>query len=282
MSHKPKSNKPYCRLTLITPAMAAGFLDEANTHNRSPKSRQIDILAGEIRAGRWRPVPYQGIGFAANGTLLDGQNRLFAIVRADRPAEMYVWFNCDAKDQEVTDRGVQRSTVDILNLRGDMGRVSTNEMAALRAMVAGLDAPRYSLSPHDEGLLLKRYRDGVRFALEHLHHKMRGVSSSTTMAVVARAYYSVDRDALARFCDVLMNGSGARGDEIIRALWVFLVQKPGNTREIRQERYGKTERSLRAWLDGEKLARLYAATTELFPLPGEKKANGKHRAAAGG
>jgi hypothetical protein len=33
------------------------------------------------------------------------------------------------------------------------------------------------------------------------------------------------------------------------------------------------ERALAAFMDGEPLTRLYAATAELFPLPDDKKAN---------
>ena len=39
--------------------------------------------------------------------------------------------------------------------------------------------------------------------------------------------------------------------------------------EVR-ERYGKTERALQAYLAGEQLGKLYAATTELFPLPEDR------------
>jgi|DewCreStandDraft_4_1066084.scaffolds.fasta_scaffold36628_2 hypothetical protein len=47
---------------------------------------------------------------------------------------------------------------------------------------------------------------------------------------------------------------------------VETANRAGGRLECR-ERYAKTERALSAYLHGERLARLFASTSELFPIP---------------
>jgi len=90
--------------------------------------------------------------------------------------------------------------------------------------------------------------------------------------VLARASYSADHDKLRHFADVLQSGvASCEEDQPITLLLKFLIESAQGRRgrpEMR-ERYAKTERALSAYLAGEQLSKLYAATTELFPLPEE-------------
>src|SRR3990172_2754159 len=66
----------------ITPDLAARWL-LSNTHNRTMKVKAIARYAADIRSGAWY-VNGETIKFAADGTLLDGQNRLRACIEAGR------------------------------------------------------------------------------------------------------------------------------------------------------------------------------------------------------
>lgn len=76
---------------LVTPAQAAEWLKN-NPRNRKPVQSVVRAIADDITSGEWR-LTHQGIAIGTDGTLYDGQHRLMAVVRADIPVEMIVWFD---------------------------------------------------------------------------------------------------------------------------------------------------------------------------------------------
>lgn len=100
----------------ITPQMAKDIL-ERNINNRSPKWGKVHQYALDITAGRWK-VNGESIKFSPSGRLLDGQNRMWAVVEADQPIETVIAWNVDDDAQVTVDTGVQRSFADVLRMRG--------------------------------------------------------------------------------------------------------------------------------------------------------------------
>lgn len=74
---------------VVTPAKADKWLKEHNTHNRRENDGRSDRYANYIKKDQFATT-HQGIAFDENGVLLDGQNRLRAIVKAGKPVEMLV------------------------------------------------------------------------------------------------------------------------------------------------------------------------------------------------
>ena len=93
----------------ITPAMAAEFM-LANTNNRCVNVRLVKRYAADIKAGVWK-INGESIIFSEDGTLLDGQHRLLAVIEADAPITSLVV------------GGVPRSAGDTINI-GKSKRVS--------------------------------------------------------------------------------------------------------------------------------------------------------------
>lgn len=105
----------YSRVELITPEMATMYL-EKNTHNRKVKQEAVRRYANDMKNGNWQ-LNNQGIAFHKDGSLADGQHRLLAIVLSKTAVEMLVTY--DVPDETTLfDRGVIRSTADILTLNG--------------------------------------------------------------------------------------------------------------------------------------------------------------------
>jgi hypothetical protein len=268
------SSLPHNVVLNVTPSMASRWL-EGNTHNRSINNGHVDRLVREMKAGRWQ-LSHQGIAFSPSGRLLDGQHRLWAIVMSGVTVPVRVFFNESPQAIETYDGGITRSTSDRMSLGGRFDRdIDHKHLATLRCMVRGL-RPVQRLSYGDEADLLARHLDAICFAMKHLttSERARGVATAITKAVIARAYYSVDQSKLIHFCKVLRTGfAGGSEDESIIMLRDHLVQseKARNALCVVREQYGKTERALLAFLRGERLVRLYAVTTELFPLPEEMR-----------
>lgn len=101
----------------ITPARAQEML-AFNRHNRSLRHRQVKTMAADMAAGNWR-MNGETVKFAKDGTLLDGQHRLAAVVESCVTIEMMVVANLELSDQETMDTGRKRTLSDVLSLRGE-------------------------------------------------------------------------------------------------------------------------------------------------------------------
>src|ERR1700757_3825044 len=88
---------------LVTPELAAEWLRK-NTHNRPLRRNVVEALARDIVAGNWVPT-HQGVAFYDDETLFDGQHRLSAIVRAQKPVAVLVTFGIPKKQPGNTGPG---------------------------------------------------------------------------------------------------------------------------------------------------------------------------------
>jgi len=104
----------------ITPSLASIYL-QSNRSNRKIRSHVVDRYAQVMRCGGWI-LTHQGIAFDESGTLIDGQHRLMAIVKADEAVEMLVTRGVPAVGNggvtamDVTDCGKLRTVADQLGL----------------------------------------------------------------------------------------------------------------------------------------------------------------------
>jgi hypothetical protein len=101
----------------IGPVMAKKML-ERNVKNRAPKPAKVAQYAADMEAGRWL---FDGapIRFGADGTLLDGQNRLLAVIAADVTVPFLVVYGLPTESQAVMDGGAARTSADNLHISGE-------------------------------------------------------------------------------------------------------------------------------------------------------------------
>ncbi|MCC5828943.1 MAG: hypothetical protein JJU36_05800 [Phycisphaeraceae bacterium] len=270
---RPTSTEPVVQRVRVDPDLAFAWLDQHNTNNRKVSQKHVERLARDMAEGKW-VLTHNGIAFGPDGTLLDGQHRLWAIIESGCTIEMFVYCNMDPKSMMAIDCGKTRSMADILNIAGENGEVSKNDLATLRAMLGGFSNPPI-LSPSEASEAMRRHHDAIEFTVANLPTvtSARGVNTAITRAVIARAFYSVDRAMLKDFCRKLTTGIVTCGDEgVVVLLRQHLQENRGGSYSQRVQRYGKVERVLAAWLKGENPSRIYPASVELFPLPEEVEA----------
>ena len=105
------------RIVEIDPNSAERILAERNQGNRPPKPNKVQQFAADMANGRWG-VTGDTLKFAPDGRLLDGQNRLAASVRANKPFTTHVVFGIDPALFGRMDIGKPRNAADVLHIAG--------------------------------------------------------------------------------------------------------------------------------------------------------------------
>jgi hypothetical protein len=256
----------------ITPAMAEKYL-EGNTHNRQVRDSVVEKYARDMKNGDWR-LTHQGIAFAADGTLIDGQHRLWAIYNSGCTVTMMVTRGAELESQEAVDGGEKRTVGDVLVLRGQNVRTVHVGVATMLAKQQGVTNP----TRHEVLAMFEKHMAAITTAADVFPKMTRYIFTSPVLCAVARASYTLKRDELEHFARVLCSGEMEdKSDKPIILLRNYLLERNPKRNDI----YGKASRALYAFLERQQVSTLYASTVELFPLPGDKaKAKAAKRANA--
>jgi hypothetical protein len=124
--------RPSASIVNVSPDAAKRWLAQ-NTKNRPLKKTKLPEFVRDMKAGRWQ-LTGEAIKFDAAGNLLDGQNRLTAIVESGVTVPMFVIRGLAPEAQEVMDSGTPRSAADALSLHDYTG--SKNLATAANAYAA--------------------------------------------------------------------------------------------------------------------------------------------------
>jgi hypothetical protein len=136
------------KVETITPALAAEYLKK-NTNNVRKLSRTVvNNYAEDIRNGRWQ-LNGETIVFAKNGDLKDGQQRLFAILKANKSIQCIVVRGIE-DDVQIYDVGKRRTNSEIARSQGfecdntlmAVSNIIVNQFAGRRNGTAVIDYAR--------------------------------------------------------------------------------------------------------------------------------------------
>lgn len=103
-------------IELVTPKLAEAWLTK-NTSNRRLRRKQAERFARDMESGEWQENG-EGICFAADGTLINGQHRLAALGMAGVTLPMLVVRNLPMKAQDTMDDGAKRTMGDTFGFHG--------------------------------------------------------------------------------------------------------------------------------------------------------------------
>lgn len=97
---------------LISPAYAEQLLCH-NTQNRKPNRDFVYRYANDMVEGRWNENTGETIKIANDGTIIDGQHRLMAVVKANKAVYFHVVNGVDKSVMTVIDTGKSRNATDV-------------------------------------------------------------------------------------------------------------------------------------------------------------------------
>lgn len=201
----------------VSPEQAKIWIENRNTRNRPKKRAAIEAFATDMATNRWCPN-HQGVAFSAeDDALIDGQNRLEAIVLSGKGQWMLVFrqvpeqlAGVEATMMEGIDRGTPRSIADMLRLGAGM-KQEANVIAASCLHVARLCVPHPELQAKKASVpqtlaVLKIYKAEMEWiaAERSTQHGIKQIALTGTLAF-ARAVLPKET---AKFLAEIKDGSG--------------------------------------------------------------------------
>ncbi len=261
----------------ITPAKAALYL-QRNKNNRPKRRTRIHRYAVTMKEGKWLKT-HQGIAFDEEGSLIDGQNRLEAVILSGATIEMQVTTGLPHDCNVGIDAGANRNDVDRAHYAG-LGNIGPRAAGACRTMLyaatgtitaKGRSYGSTYISADDFLEYYAQHKKAIDFSLQRLK-SVRGLYNGSVLAAIARAYYhySGDRDRLLAFLDTYTTGiaDGAKDTAAIK-LRDYCLSSTRAGKDL-AEVYRKASTAIEAFMAKKPIDKLYAAGDELFKVPGDR------------
>lgn len=263
---------------LVTVKMAMLWLGKFNTDNRTPKSRGIGKMQGDITDGYWH-VTHQGAAFMKElsednePVLGDGQNRLLAICQARKSAKIRIFLGLERIGMLAVDTHIKRTPLDSLKFQG-VTDVRNKEISALKFFLSGLKA-HSEISSEAIMHLLTKWNDELEFIFDRIPHRAKRITAGVRGAIM-RCYSANKNDPkvvekIEKFCHILITGLDCDSKQVSK-LKTNLESKYYNYGASgRKQVYTNTQSVLNHYLMDPRPTRIPKYTEELWPLDGENE-----------
>lgn len=257
----------------VTPDLATAWL-EANTHNRPIRDAHVDALARDMMEGRWRETG-DPVRRAKDGTLLDGQHRLWAVVHSGVTVRLLVVSGLEADAQDYIDVGLRRTVGDALVLSDTLRTTPTNARRAA-TIARGVLVLTTGLERHTHAEVLAFVRANFRELDAAVY--VQGTANTNRLpggAIHGIAFYllaGVDREAARDFFEQLTTGLGLDYGSPVAALRTRLLRLPGrvsttaNANRLR-EHYTMFVKAWNAYRTGRNLQVIRVSPNDPIPTP---------------
>lgn len=261
-----ESVRPTASVVLVDPATATRWL-EWNTNNRKIRKQLMAAYARDMAAGDWQ-LAGDPIRFAADGTLLDGQHRLYALIAAGVTLPMLVVRGLDPASQAVMDIGGKRFPADALRLRGVPG--DTKDIAAIARSVLMYYTRN---KPTQAQIVQLAEEDWDGFAEASRLGKTvtnAGLRGGSVFGCAAYLLSQVNPAATEEFMSSLATGVGLeKGSPILHLRNKFMHGAPATARDASSLRHNLAWifKAWNHWRDGSSIHLLRMASTDAYPVP---------------
>lgn len=220
----------------VTPEKADEWLAR-NTDNRHMRKNTVAKYTRDIKTGDWLENG-SAISFSEDGTLLNGQHRLAAIVQANRSITALVLRNLPAKSQDTMDDLAKRSLADTFNFHG-VGN-ATAAASIVRRVLLWENGTRTNSGKHQptkaEALDKIRTDPTLSIAIKAAGEmSKRNLVSPSIVGLTWWLFWNIDEDACAEFWSGLHTGANLATNSPI-----YLVREQIITLKSRAERVPET------------------------------------------
>lgn len=173
---------------LITPEYAKELLSK-NIINRPIKDARVYRYANDMADGKWKEDTGELIKLDDQGSPIDGQHRLLAIIKSGKSINFHVAVDCDSEIQHVLDTGANRNGSDTLHLYGVK---NAQNISSMLFKYVGLKDDTFRsrnkcYTPTNQVILDEYNKDPERFQechakSKHWYHKFASVIQQSVIA----------------------------------------------------------------------------------------------------
>lgn len=220
----------------ITPEYAQVLLGH-NTANRNVRQPVIDRYARDMAAGNWL-LNGSTIVMNCDGTLLDGQHRLLACIKAGAPFTTLLVEGVEQAAMASIDANASRKYSDVLRIRGERHAVGLAALIRLCIVWSGGKTNRSHLAPTNAecDAFLERHpeaREAARIAKRAKSGGARVPESSIGAFALNAIRASGDVEAVEDFCDAIRLGTSDKSSPTYR-LWQTFIKWSAQSNVTRQ------------------------------------------------
>lgn len=256
------------RNVAMSPIAAKRLLDQ-NTANRPMSRSQVEKFKALILAGKWQST-HQGVATNCDGTLIDGQHRLQAIWETGKTVKINLTEGLPKEAIFAIDQNMRiRTPGDCVPILGLKIEVTRSKTAIARALMADLSSPKSgTIKPTNEEVVgfVRDHDDAITYSAQA---QIGPCANAAVQAVLARAWYTENRNRMFEFCQVLRTGMIVNSQDkaaITFRNWFIGLSGGKGSNAVRRAIYQKAERALRCFLDRVQFGKFTDSEEELFPF----------------
>jgi len=240
-------------IKLITPNDAKKLLD-ANTMNRLPRRKCVDEYAREMALGLWNEETGEAIKIAFDGTLLDGQQRLLALIKANVSLTFMIVSGLAKESFKVMDSGSKRTAGDVFYISGidnakNLAAGILRYNLLKRGSIKLSDSPRYSISASELLTLYntrKQFWDAAASMAEKWYNASQRILTTSEYIGLYSLLWDINNDDAFKFIDSLASGVDLEVNNPIKQLREKLIFSKINPK-FNLPNYYRTGMIYKAW-----------------------------------
>lgn len=248
----------------ISPKRAEKMLNDHNSTNRKLRPGIVEKYAADMKAGKWVKNP-QPIMFYDDGTLADGQHRLWAVVESGATVAFLVVRGVHRDVALNIDTGFGRSLTDNARIAG-WDRPISHGIIAMAIMVHyGRRNLGKTFSNAQRLELIDKYEAHLAWAEVNRPRGAR-IGNAVIGAGIARAHmHEGDLERLSEFAKVMSGKMPEVGDEAAHAFRTYLLVNDDLARDAR-DLFLKSMNAIRYFMRRRSLTVIKGVKDEAYPL----------------
>lgn len=268
---------------LVTPDVAEGLLALNADNQRPSKETAILRYARDMRKtgvdgkSLWVPHTGESIKINKNGRVVDGQNRLHAVIRSSTPTVFDIAWNVDNEAIYAIDGGSVRTTKDDLQFHGITDKVVVGPIVK---WVVGWEKGNLMnsggrLSPTRREILARYLVEPQSFDTSAMYGRACRSKIQMNATASGLAYFmfaKLDEETAEKFFDQLIGGMDMNGTSPVYALRQSMIAKARQYTKIQQLYFMvRAWNALRRGEQGTGTGRLMLPKSQIanenFPMP---------------
>lgn len=260
---------PRFEIVDVTPTMAEEWLGR-NDRNRPFKKVKIGQFVGALLRGEWA-MTGEGIKFDTNGRLLDGQNRLAAVVQSGVTMRTTVIYGLQPAAQDNMDTGSARTSGDQLAIHGYKSPAAVG--AAARLLIL-FKSDRFYVDRTEQQVThaeILEFAQGNQLLVESVDRGMvmKQIAQPSPLSAACYLTAEIDADASVEFFTRVNDGVNLGTDSPILAVRSRLYQARLDRVSVRPiPQMSLVIRGWNAWRRGESMHHInYTSRSGQIPCP---------------